>query len=296
VKDSTKIIFANNRAEGNILRGLSGCPIVINQSGTITKYSSSPDYNERLLKQAEKQVQFSSNNIENIKCPVVIDIKKENLFSFEMEYVRGSNYLDFLGCASPEYINFFGDSILRYLDVINVKNKCEYTRDEFCILCYNKIKSLDSFPQYRDFSEYLNEKIKNINYRGVGKTFCHGDLTLSNILFTHESIFFLDFLDSYIESWIIDLIKLKQDLFYLWGISREKENLDLRSVQTSLHIWEMISSKYTDITSSEEFKIAESINFLRILPYIKNKRDFLILEKIIKKTPLYEEFNNTNGR
>jgi hypothetical protein len=212
-----------------------------------------------------------------------------------MEYVSGSNYLDFLGYASPEYVDFFADSILKYLDSISKKNEKKYTEDEFRNLCYDKIQSLGSFHQYLNFFSYLCEKIKNISYTGVDKTFCHGDLTLSNILFTSDSIFFLDFLDSYIESWIVDLVKIKQDLFYLWGISREKEFLDLRSVQISFHLWERIQYEYQEVASSDEFKIIESINFLRILPYVKNQRDSLILDQIIKKTPLYEEFNNTYG-
>ena len=221
VKDRSLIIKNLNNTSDlnkNILRGLSGCPIVINRSGTITKYSSSREYNARLLRQAEKQIEFYSQRTERIKCPNVINIQKENIFSFEMEYVSGSNYLDFLGYASPEYIGFFVDSILGYLDNISGKDREKYTKDEFSILCYGKIQSLEEFSQYRNFFLYLGEKIKNIGYVCIDKTFCHGDLTFSNILFHKNRIFFLDFLDSYVDSFLCDIVKLKQDLYHMWSI------------------------------------------------------------------------------
>lgn len=296
MKDSFGNIYLNDsNPVKNLSRGLSGCPIVMNPSGSVTKYSSSIAYNERLLRQVEKQVEFYSRKLEYISCPRVVNIKKSDIFSFEMDYISGSNYIDFLGYASPEYIDFFICSIMEYLDETREKRHDVYGREEFCKACIGKVLSLDYFPDYSIFFSYLIGRIENIDYKGVDKTFCHGDLTLSNVLFTQDAIFFLDFLDSYVESWIVDLIKLKQDLFYLWGLYREKDVVDLRSVQVSFHIWEGLLSRYQEVVGSEEFKIMESINFLRILPYAKTQRDLLILEKIIKKTPLYEEFNNTHG-
>jgi hypothetical protein len=300
VKDRSLIIKNLNNTSDlnkNILRGLSGCPIVINRSGTITKYSSSREYNARLLRQAEKQIEFYSLCSSSIKCPKVIGINdRGDIVSFEMDCISGINYIDFLEHASPKYIDFFIDSILSYIRNLSGNEPAQYSIDEFSRLCTDKIISLSAFAEYSDFFLYLQERIKNIDYQGISKTFCHGDLTLSNILFATDSFFFLDFLDSYIETWVMDLIKLKQDLFYLWGISRESENVDLRSVQISFYMWERIMKDYHWIVTSEEFKILESINFLRILPYAKEQKDRLLLDSIIKKTPLYEEFNNTNGR
>lgn len=297
MKDSHRTISINYRTPlDNISRGLSGCPIVMNPSGSITKYSSSAEYNNRLLRQAEKQIEFYSKDIENIGCPCVRSIKKGEIFSFEMDYISGSNYLDFLGYASPEYIDFFADSIVKYFKEVRKSGSGFYKSDEFRKACLSKLESLSFFSEYREFSKYLAEKIESTDFSQVDKTFCHGDLTLSNILFTTETIFFLDFLDSFVESWLVDLAKLKQDLFYLWSLSRERDNLDLRSAQVSLHIWDILVSEYRDVVNSDEFKIIESINFLRILPYIKSRKDLSILKSIIEKTPLYEEFNNTHGR
>ena len=139
------------------------------------------------------------------------------------------------------------------------------------------------------------EKIEKIENPKIGKSFCHGDLTLSNILFSVDSLCFLDFLDSYIESWVVDLIKIKQDLFYHWNIKKDCDILNLRSIQISYFLWKKIEDRYKDLINSEEFKILEVLNFLRIYPYAKTEKEIILLENTIKKTPIYEEFNNTYG-
>jgi aminoglycoside/choline kinase family phosphotransferase len=50
---------------------------------------------------------------------------------------------------------------------------------------------------------------------------CHGDLTLSNILVQEhqgDRIVLIDFLDSFIESPLADLAKLRQDLVHGWTL------------------------------------------------------------------------------
>ena len=56
------------------------------------------------------------------------------------------------------------------------------------------------------------------------------------------------------------------------------------------------SSYGYDARVSNEFKILEALNFLRIYPYAREEKDLLIIENILKKLPIYEEFNNPNGR
>ena len=57
-----------------------------------------------------------------------------------------------------------------------------------------------------------------------------------------------------------------------------------------------METKYSWMINSDEFKILEYLNFLRIYPYLNDESDILLLNQIIKKTPIYEEFNNSNGR
>ena len=77
--------------------------------------------------------------------------------------------------------------------------------------------------------EYLKTYVNSTQII-VPKTFCHGDLTFNNIIFHKNRLFFIDFLDSYIDSFFCDLVKLKQDLYHLWSLKVQEENT-LRNIQ-----------------------------------------------------------------
>lgn len=281
----------------NFLRGLSGCSLVLSEKNTVTKYSSSLGYNDRLLRQAKKQEYFNTLNIPNIKCPAIFSIdSSSDLSSFDMEYISGNNYISFLEYASMDYVNFFSASLISYLDFLNTTKSEYYTESDFVQICKIKFDAIKNNAENKDFSDHLMEKITSIKKPKIPITFCHGDLTLSNILFSVDSLCFLDFLDSYIESWVIDLIKIKQDLYYCWNIKRDVKDPSFRSIQISQSIWKKLETKYSGMINSDEFKILEYLNFLRIYPYLNNESDILLLNQIIKKTPIYEEFNNSNGR
>jgi len=289
-----------NRDESirSLSRGLSGCKLTISSDGRrVTKISSGEKYNERLIKQIRKQLEFGGMSLPDIETPLIFRTGKneEGLEYFTMEYVTGKDYLDFLNYSSPIEIQEFCDSIVFYIESIRL-TESDSKHQNFSDHCNQKLRSIKKDVPDLDFFNFLESKIKILEDSKIPHSFCHGDLTLSNILFGKKKIFLLDFLDSYIESWIIDLVKLKQDLFYFWSLSRGNNDSNLRCFQTSLKIWVYIEKKYPQIVSSDEFKILEALNFLRIYPYAKEDNDRLLIEKILKKLPIYEEFNSPNGR
>jgi tRNA A-37 threonylcarbamoyl transferase component Bud32 len=278
--------------------GLSGCKLSISRDGRfVTKTSSNNNYNPRLAKQIEKQKIFKKMLIKGIECPDIIETGKgrDGLDFFTMEYAIGKDFKDFLNCSSPNEIVSFTNSIFTYIEAMRLTESI-HTEVEFSAVCIEKLESIKKNIPDLLFFEFLHNKLLRMEKINVPISFCHGDLTLSNILFSNKKIFFLDFLDSYIESWIIDLVKLKQDLFYFWSYLRDDREPSLRLIQASIKIWNSIEEKYPEFVFSNEFKILEALNFLRIYPYAREEKDLLIIENILKKLPIYEEFNNPNGR
>ena len=278
--------------------GMSGCKLSISHDGRfVTKTASNNDYNARLAKQVEKQKIFKQMLIKGIECPDIIETGKgkDDLDYFIMKYAIGKDYRDFLNCSSPEEIVSFTNSIFTYIEAMRLTESV-HTEVEFSRACIEKLESIKKNIPDLLFFEFLNNKILRMEKINIPTSFCHGDLTLSNILFSNKKIYFLDFLDSYIESWIIDLVKLKQDLFYFWSYLRDDGEPSLRLIQASIKIWNSIEEKYPEFVFSDEFKILEALNFLRIYPYAREEKDLLIIENILKKLPIYEEFNNPNGR
>ena len=273
-----------------IHNGLSGCKLEIIKGGVLRKYSSSINYNQRLIKQVDKQILFSKFILKNIDTPKVLAKSSNQLFSFDMEYIPGLSSYEYFSSVNICGVEFVIQTLFDYFDhfsnnmrELNIGNKV-----------IEKIDSLQNKTKYSDYLKYLKTYIDN-NQVIVPKTFCHGDLTFNNIIFHKNRLFFIDFLDSYVDSFFCDIVKLKQDLYYLWSIKVQDEET-VRIVQIYSYIWKKLNQRYNKYIDTKGFEILDVMNTLRIEPYLTNDNQRDILDIIIKSTQLYEKFNYSNGR
>ncbi len=286
-----------HRINDDFQRGLSGCKIEFDSDlNVIKKISSSTSYNYRLANQVKKQILFSNFSIDGIGTPKVLSYSESELFHFEMDYISGQNPYNMFISGSKYDIDTFLKSIINYFN-FTLSLKREQDIKEFKIKTKQKLHSLLENSSYKEFIKFLIVKTDDSTSSSFIKSFCHGDLTISNIIHNNNKLFLIDFLDSFLDSPIIDLVKLKQDLFYNWSLINlekfTKEDL-YRANQVSKFIWNTISKLYKNIIENPEFDIIESINFLRIEPYISSEMK-VSLDIIIKSLKLYEEFNSTYG-
>jgi hypothetical protein len=273
-----------------IHNGLSGCKLEIIGGGVLRKYSPSIDYNQRLIKQVDKQILFSKFILKNIDTPKVLGTLTNQLYSFDMEYIPGLSSYEYFSSANICGVEFVIQTLFDYFDYfsnnirdLNINNRI-----------IEKIDSLQNKTKYPDYLKYLRTYIDS-NQIIVPKTFCHGDLTFNNIIFHKNRLFFIDFLDSYVDSFFCDIVKLKQDLYYLWSLKVQDEET-LRIVQIYSYIWKKLNQRYKKYIDTKGFEILDVMNSLRIEPYLTNENQRDILGTIIKSTQLYEKFNHSNGR
>jgi hypothetical protein len=272
--------------------GLSGCKLEIISDKVIRKYSSNQNYNGRLLTQIDKQYFFSRNIFTNIDTPKIIQKHQNDLISFDMEYVLGCDYYSYFSNASPNQITkifLFFDEYFDFL-IKNSHQDDSYTSKE---KIKNKLFSFKS-SKYCKLINFVIKYLEEIEIN-IPKSFCHGDLTISNLLFHHKKVYLIDFLDSYIDTFILDLIKLKQDLYYKWILEINNIN-DLRIIQCFDYLWNYIEKKYEQYINTDIFEVLDLVNFLRIEPYLTNHHQKSILDNKIKNTLLYEKFINSHGR
>jgi tRNA A-37 threonylcarbamoyl transferase component Bud32 len=273
----------------NLMLGISGCNLEIVEEGVIRKYSSSLNYNERLLFQVNKQKFFSNLILKNIDVPKIYGYYSNDLYFFDMEYIPGKNYDDYLMTCNFNDINFIIESFYQYFDFL-INNHRIFNAKINILL---KLETLETKSFYTKYIKFLKDYV-NAEEVYIPKTFCHGDLTFSNIIFHPNRLYFIDFLDSYIDSFFCDLVKLKQDLYYYWNL-KIQDKKSLRLLQIYNFIWDSILKKYNNYINIKEFDIIDSINYLRIEPYLTNDKQRDILNKIIKSSKLYEKFVNTDG-
>jgi hypothetical protein len=224
--------------------------------------------------------------LKNVDAPKVYDIQ-ENYF--DMEYVPGHTFSDFFSTASINDIEFVIDTLFHYFDTC----LSHFTSINISTSVNEKIKVLESKTSYKNY--LLNIGALTVRYDiYVPKTFCHGDLTFTNVIFHKNRLFFIDFLDSYVDSFISDLVKLKQDLYYLWSIKTQKIQSN-RLEQIYRHIWKQLSQKYSEFVRSDAFDILDAMNILRIEPYLTSSHQRTILDTIVKSTELYANFSGSYG-
>lgn len=277
------------------LSGHSGCKVYLtanNGNIYVSKISASKEYNFRLKKQCQKQRKFFKSS--NVSTPNILNYGYDNeLFYFDMEYVKAK--------TMAEYINEI--SIIEISDYIkclfaSLYFKNEVKTDKSSIIFLNKIqnlkKSLYDFTQLKRAFEIL----ENFDWNKVPKTPCHGDLTLENILVTQDKrLYLIDFLDSFYNSWIIDIAKLLQDLELKWSFRHKtiNSNMELRLLIAKEALIEEILKTENGKEKLDTIYHVLLLHVIRIYPYAKDEMTFkflnnaliLILNKIDTKKGAY---------
>ena len=264
--------------------GLSGCKLEL-INGLLRKHSASAEYNSRLISQAEKQIVFSKRIYKNIETPKVHDIE---VFYFDMDYVSGQNFEEFFSSASVNDVEFVLSTLFDYFDtLISTARNFDATNK-----ILSKIDSLKEKTSHIKYIEFLRKYVEN-NSIIVPHTFCHGDLTFANIIFHKNRLFFIDFLDCYVDTFLSDLVKLKQDLHHLWAVQNQ-DAYSVRIHQIYQYIWNKLESRYESFMN-ESFHVLDVLNTLRIEPYLTSDTQRGILDKMIKSTELYAISNSPDG-
>ena len=265
--------------------GLSGCSLELINDRVLRKYSPTTDYNSRLLSQADKQVVFGNRIYKNIDAPKVYDTQQNY---FDMEYIAGKSFEEFFSSASVNDVEFVVSTLFDYFDtLISTARNFDATNK-----ILTKIDSLKEKSSHKKYIEFLRKYVE-VNKIIVPHTFCHGDLTFANIIFHKNRLFFIDFLDCYVDTFLSDLVKLKQDLHHLWAV-RNQDVYSNRIHQIYQYIWDKLEVRYESFMN-ESFHILDVMNALRIEPYLTSDDQRVILEGIVKSTELYAISCSSDG-
>ena len=276
--------------ERKLETGLSGCKLELIGSNTLRKHSSSPSYNKRLDLQVKKQELFSNQVFRNVETPKVL--RKEDSY-FDMEYVTGRSFDEYFSVCSVNDIDFVFDSLCGYFDGL-ISNAQYYQPEVSKKRLLDKINSLETHTNHLTDLYHIRQMVSSITMK-IPQTFCHGDLTFTNIIFNKNRLYYIDFLDCFIDSFLCDLIKLKQDLYYHWSLDVQGiKNLRIRQIYSFL--WRKLEDRYSQYVETIEFDVLDVLNTLRIEPYLTNEDQRLIIKRMLKCSSLYGNVNCSDGR
>jgi len=276
--------------ERKLETGLSGCKLELIGSNTLRKHSSSLSYNKRLELQVKKQELFSNQVFRNVETPKVL--RKEDSY-FDMEYVTGRSFDEYFSVCSVSDIDFVFDSLCGYFDGL-ISNAQYYQPEVSKKRLLDKINSLETHTNHLTDLYHIRQMVSSITMK-IPQTFCHGDLTFTNIIFNKNRLYYIDFLDCFIDSFLCDLIKLKQDLYYHWSLDVQGiKNLRIRQIYSFL--WRKLEDRYSQYVETIEFDVLDVLNTLRIEPYLTNEDQRLIIKRMLKCSSLYGNVNCSDGR
>lgn len=260
--------------------GHSGCKILLceddDNNSFVRKISSDVEYNVRLKIQAEKQASFLSKTI---KTPRILatGYTDEGLFYFDMEYIQGLTMAEYMQTIEIGRVRGLVESIVRDLVSIDPNDS---TVDETVFT--KKIADLKNKLSSKE-NPIINEAIEmltNHSWKRFVKTACHGDLTLENIIVKDGQLYLIDFLDSFYDSWIMDISTLMQDVQTLWSY-RYQDEININTVIRLVVFRDILMDMVADVSEDDfmEVYFALLLKLLRIYPYTKDKRTYEFLNQ-----------------
>lgn len=269
------------------LGGHSGCKILLYEMDDgrtfVRKTSSGKGYNERLKTQMEKQMGFEG---EIIKTPKVYEsgVDKEGRFYFDMEYIQGITLAKHMMSIEIDRIR----QIVRTLYDGLLENESENVDPTPFV---GKIKSLKESLCNSDM-EYAVQLLEEHDWSHFPRSVCHGDLTLENIIIRGDQIYVIDFLDSFYDSWLIDVGTLLQDVQSLWAY-RHMQNLDINTIIRLMVFRDILMDELNARNPKYyvEAYFSLLLKLVRIVPYSDDKTKEFLSVKISELVEIIEKVN-----
>lgn len=274
------------------VKGHSGCQIdVVSEDSGIYVYKSTadPKYLRRLALQAKKQKSAAEDEYQHIRVPKIYELQENaDTTIVKMQYVYSKNFIEFFEQAGFEQVDYLIGALESFVE--REISKCELQKvspkifqDKFAEI---KGKCLVN-PMYEgredifsilDRSEKIFQTLQELE---IPVGICHGDLTFSNILFNGNNYYLIDFLDSFIETPLQDIVKIRQDTAFRWSqlmYTKPYDAVRLRIVCDKIdkEINKYFAEKYPWYTAN--YPLMQLMNILRILPYAHEKKviDYLV--------------------
>ena len=277
------------------LGGHSGCQIFLIEKDDgrvfVRKISKDKEYNNRLKMQSDKQAAFRGNLV---KAPQVYEqgYIENGLFYFDMEYIQGITLAEYIKTMEigkiKGLVTALIGSIVPKVQVLPTEEERQYTRNTF----YKKLSILRrTLPDDNVVVNQALDLLEKHDWSKICHSQCHGDMTLENIIIKNDCLYFIDFLDSFYDSWFLDVGTLLQDVQVMWSYRFHKE-ISMNTILRLIVFRDLLLDEIKKIDSSYVIEIYYSLlqKLIRIYPYTTdeltykflNEKTSLVLQNIHK--------------
>ena len=279
------------------VKGHSGCDIsVVREQDVLYVYKSTYDakYVERLLKQAAKQRLASEAEYQHIRVPKIFDVvSDEQRATVKMQYVYSKNFVEYFEQSGFEQIDYLIHAIEYFVEKELLSSPVQRVPRAVFVEKFEDVRrktlckpEMADDEQIGDLMQRSAAVFESMGDWEIPVGLCHGDLTFSNILFNGNNYFLIDFLDSYVETPLQDIVKIRQDTSYRWSQLMYTHSYD--SVRMRI-IFDKIDHEIDTYFSQRYewyrhfYKPMQLMNLLRILPYATEQSVIDYLKTIISQ-------------
>ena len=247
-----------------LVKGHSGFGIELVDELTIRKSARGVSA-VRLKRQIEKQVFFQENFPQDaIRTPKIFrTAQRAKSFHADMEFIAAKDFIQFLSEADRRTLDDF-------LDVITGFIRRNLTRCESTDVSGPMKHKLAELAGKNVPAKYIQAALRLCERPVIVPVgTCHGDLTLSNILFKDTHLYLLDFLDCFVESPLQDIVKLRQDTQFGWSLQLYQAEFDQVKILLALrYLDQRIEAIFQpDEWCGRHYELFQLVNLMRVLPY-----------------------------
>lgn len=277
------------------LGGHSGCKILLCESDDndvfVRKISANKDYNQRLKNQENKQ-KFFCEKKQSVKIPKIINngYTEEGYYFFDMEYIQGITLAEYIKTVEIGKIRQICETIVT--DVMSVSNRGQAlgASEKAFVEKVEKLR-IELSDENNDVIDMALEIVKQHDWNRFEETSSHGDLTMENIIIKDNQIYYIDFLDSFYDSWLLDMATLLQDSQTMWSY-RYLDKIDINTTIRLLLFRDILLDNVIKYDPSLVIEVYYALLFklVRIYPYVTDKKTYTYLnEKIISIINIIKE-------
>jgi len=251
----------------------------LDDRGMVIKSTKNSNYPiPRFERQIEKQKTFYQEHLGDVseyKTPFVYGtFSQESYFGVVMELVDGLDPIEFLQTADEFSCSHFFGQIRRLVN--EYFSKSEYKEIPTRVL-YKKyssvVEKLSDYDQNWLDMAWIQDFCPDTSSIVLPVGPCHGDLTLSNMILKEDRVILLDFMETYLDSPIQDIVKLRQDTHHLWTLLRypyEIKNKEL-VIKRLKQLDQLIVLEWPRMYDWK-YETFQFLNLVRILPYATEQK------------------------
>ena len=280
------------------IHGHSGCGLRVVEDNTgklLVEKSCEESYRERLHSQYLKQLHGAQVSLAWPDMPFSTPYPSWVGTCMLMPYINAMSFIEYFEKAGKNDLDNLVNGLYEYVKLEMTNSKVEevpvskfikkvQSVYENCLK--NEIVDND---KAKEVCEYVIDYLKNLDMILLHTGMCHGDLTFSNILFRSSGKHSLiDYLDSFVETPLQDIVKIRQDTAYGWSLMMTDQSYNIAHVKTVMkYIDDRLTEKFQDNDEYVKYyDMLQYINILRILPYVKEVKVYDRLIEILNSIEL----------